>query len=112
MLRARTAVWLVVGLIPTMAPFALQSQAEASGAAAVSAPTVQPAPAANAAAPPTSPVEEFQPFVRWGGRVTGVDISAFSDAAAGGNFDFLAATDTGGVLKSTDAGNTWQPLPN
>jgi hypothetical protein len=56
-----------------------------------------------AAAPPPSSVSEYQPQVptKYGGRTVGADISPADPALV------LAATDSGGVFRSTDTGAHW-----
>jgi hypothetical protein len=56
-----------------------------------------------AAAPPPSSVSEYQPQVptKYGGRTVGADVSPADPALV------LAATDSGGVFRSTDTGAHW-----
>lgn len=56
-----------------------------------------------AASPPPSSVTEYQPEVptRYGGRTVGADVSPANPALV------LAATDSGGVFRSTDSGAHW-----
>src|SRR6266851_5444749 len=56
-----------------------------------------------AAAPPPS-VAPFQPNVKWGGRTVAVDISPANTATA------IAASESGGLFKTTDSGVTWSHI--
>jgi hypothetical protein len=50
------------------------------------------------------PVTEFPPNVRWGGRSVAVDVSPSNAAVA------IAASESGGLWKTTDSGTTWSHL--
>jgi hypothetical protein len=67
-----------------------------------SAPALISTPPALALPPPS--LTPFQPNVKWGGRTVAVDVSPADSAIA------IAASESGGMFKTTDSGATWSHI--